>query len=184
MFSHHLAPGVVFRPLEPWQAPEFSAHVDRAREHIRPWVSFASRIVDEAGAREMLQGFADRRARDEGGIFGIWVDGELAGGTLFRSFDTVVGVAELGVWLEPSAQGRGLIQAACRVMIDYAFRVRGLHRVEWFCDPRNARSRATASSLGMTYEGTLRSSYVVNGERIDSEVWSILADEWLGTDGG
>src|SRR4051794_16639620 len=26
------------RPLEPHQAEEFAAHMDRAREHIRPWV--------------------------------------------------------------------------------------------------------------------------------------------------
>jgi RimJ/RimL family protein N-acetyltransferase len=31
----------------------------------------------------------------------------------------------------------------------------------------------------MTYEGTLRSSFVVNGRRQDSEVWAILAEDWL-----
>jgi RimJ/RimL family protein N-acetyltransferase len=178
VFTHQLAPGVLFGPLEPWHAAQFIAHVDRARDHIRPWTTFATKVLDEASARQLLQGFADRRARDDGAIFGIWVEGKLSGGTLFRSFDTAMGVAEIGVWLDASAQGRGLVQAACRLMIDYAFRVRGLHRVEWFCDPRNERSRATARRLGMTYEGILRSNYVVNGERIDSEAWSVLADEW------
>jgi RimJ/RimL family protein N-acetyltransferase len=31
----------------------------------------------------------------------------------------------------------------------------------------------------MTHEGTLRSSFVIDGRRVDSEVWSVLADEWL-----
>jgi RimJ/RimL family protein N-acetyltransferase len=106
------------------------------------------------------------------------VDGVLAGGTLFRGFDAHIGTAEIGVWLDPAVEGRGLIQAACRLMIDYAFLVRGLHRVEWYCAPHNARSRAAAARLGMTHEGTLRSSYVVNGERIDSEVWAVLAPDW------
>jgi RimJ/RimL family protein N-acetyltransferase len=30
----------------------------------------------------------------------------------------------------------------------------------------------------MTYEGTRRSDFVLNGERHDSEIWSILASEW------
>ena len=64
-------------------------------------------------------------------------------------------------------------------MIDWAFRVRGMKRVEWFCAPVNERSKAAAARLGMTHEGTLRSSFVVNGVRQDSEVWSVLAEEWL-----
>jgi ribosomal-protein-serine acetyltransferase len=30
----------------------------------------------------------------------------------------------------------------------------------------------------MTLEGTLRSSFVLGGERRDTEVWAVLADEW------
>jgi ribosomal-protein-serine acetyltransferase len=178
MITHQLAEGVAFGPLEPWRAEEFAAAVDRAREHLRPWIPFASTIVDAHSARAHLQRFADMQAQDKGAMYGIWVDGVLAGGTLFRGFDAVIGTAELGVWLDPSAEGRGLVQAACRYMIDYAFRVRGLHRVEWYCDADNARSRAAAARLGMTHEGTLRSSYVVNGRRFDSEVWAVLASEW------
>jgi RimJ/RimL family protein N-acetyltransferase len=86
---------------------------------------------------------------------------------------------EIGVWLDPSVEGRGLITKAVTHMIDYAVRVRGIKRVEWYCAPANVRSKAAAARLGMTYEGTLRSSFVVNGVRLDSEVWSVLAEEWL-----
>jgi RimJ/RimL family protein N-acetyltransferase len=178
VITHQLAEGVVFGPLEPWRASEFADAVQAAREHLRPWIPFASRVVDEPTAREVLQSYADKHARDEGAMFGIWVDEVLRGGTLFRTFDAGMGVAEIGVWLDPSAEGRGLVNAACQYMIDYAFRTRGLRRVEWFCDPTNARSRAAAARLGMSYEGTMRSSFVVEGRRVDSEVWAVLADEW------
>jgi ribosomal-protein-serine acetyltransferase len=178
MFSHRLTDGAELRPLEPWQAAEFAAAVDRAREHLRPWIPFATRIVDEETAREHLQRYADLQARDAGAFYGIWVDGTLSGGTLFRNFDPVMGVAEIGVWLAPEAVGRGLIQAAVVHMLDYAFRVRGLSRVEWFCDPTNERSQSAARRAGMTYEGTMRSSFIANGRRQDSQVWAILADEW------
>jgi ribosomal-protein-serine acetyltransferase len=179
MFTLHLADGVVFGPLEPWQAEEFADAVDHAREHLRPWIPFASRVVDVNSARELLQRFANKRAEDTGSMYGIWVDGVLRGGALFRTFDTATGVCEIGVWLDPSAEGRGLVKAAVTHMIDYAVRVRGMKRVEWFCSTTNERSKAAATRLGMNYEGTLRSSFVVNGVRQDSEVWAVLADDWL-----
>ena len=178
MFTHPLTDTAYLAPLEPWRAPEFLATIERARDHLRPWIPFATRIVDEETARAHLQRFADMQAADTGGFYGIWLDGQLSGGTLFRDLNTTMGTVEVGVWLTPEAVGRGLIQAAVRHMIDYAFRVRGLSRVEWFCDPGNAKSRAAAARLGMTYEGTLRSSFVANGRRQDSEVWAVLAPEW------
>jgi ribosomal-protein-serine acetyltransferase len=63
-------------------------------------------------------------------------------------------------------------------MIDWVFRVRGLARVEWLTDPRNARSAAVARRLGFTREGLLRSSFVLGEERRDTEVWAVLAGEW------
>ncbi len=179
MFFHQLADGVTFGPLEPWRAEEFPAAVDRAREHLRPWIPFASRVVDIESARELLVAVRAAAGRDTGAMFGIWVDGVLSGGTLFRSWDSSFSVCEIGVWLDPSAEGRGLVQGAVSYMLDYAFRVRGMQRAEWYCSTKNERSKATAARLGMTYEGTLRSSFVVMGERQDSEVWSVLADEWL-----
>jgi RimJ/RimL family protein N-acetyltransferase len=140
MFFHQLADGVTFGPLEPWQAEEFAAAVDRAREHLRPWVPFGTRVVDADSARELLQRMANKRAEDTGGMFGIWVDGVLMGGTLFRSWDSKLGVCELGVWLDPSVEGRGLVYAAATHMIDYAVRVRGMQRVSG-----NARARISAA---------------------------------------
>lgn len=175
MLSLEIAPGVTLRNLEPWNAPEFLAHLDAIREHLRPWIPFATRVVDIEGARALLQTFADHQAADEGRLYGLWVDGVLAGGTLFRTFDVPSGVCEIGVWLGPSYEGRGLISRAVTLMIDWAVGVRGMSRVEWRTDPRNVRSAAVAQRLGFTREGVLRSSFVLGGERHDTEVWALLA---------
>ena len=179
MFSHSLGDGAALAPLEPWHAEQFAAAVEGAREHLRPWIPFATRVVDVETARELLQRYATKHAEDTGAMYGIWIDEVLSGGTLFRTFDAHMGVTEVGVWLVPTAEGRGLVKAAVTYMIDYAFRVRGLSRVEWFCSSANERSKAAAARLGMTYEGTLRSSFLVDGRRHDSEVWAVLAEDWL-----
>ena len=178
MLTLTLGDGAELRALEPCHADEFAAHVEGIREHLKPWIPFASRVVDVDTSREFLQRFADWQARDEGRLYGIWVDGALSGGTLFKDFSAASGVCEIGVWLSPAVEGRGLITTAVRHMIDWAVLTRGMTRVEWRCAPGNQRSSAVAKRLGLTYEGTLRSDFTVNGTRQDTEVWAVLADEW------
>ncbi|MFD8534465.1 GNAT family N-acetyltransferase [Streptosporangium canum] len=178
MFALPLTDRAELRPLEPWLAEEFLANLDRAREHISPWVSPSFVAADLAEARAVLRRYADRRAQDAGGIWGIWLEGTLVGGVLFVSFDTALGVCEAGCWLEPSAEGNGLITRAAERIVGWAVSERGIQRVEWRTNADNVRSINVAKRLGMTRDGTLRQAYPREGRRIDIEIWSLLADEW------
>ncbi|MEV4611930.1 GNAT family protein [Kitasatospora sp. NPDC049258] len=180
MYAVPLTEDAELRPLEPWQAEEFLTHMDRARSGIDPWIPWASRSTDLDSARATLQGYADRQATDTGRIHGIWLDGTLVGGVMFVHFDPAAGTCEVGVWSEPAGQGRGLITAAVRHLIDYALVERGLHRVEWWNTSHNLRSRAVAQRMGMRRDGVLREYFLHNGVRHDMEVWSVLAHEWPG----
>lgn len=166
------------RPLEPWRAEEFLAHIDRGREHIRQFVRLADIVTDLDSARAYLQSYADKTAADAGSLHGIWLDGTLVGGVLFRTFDAGTGVAEAGCWLEPAATGRGLITRAVRLLIDWAIRERGIHRVEWHAAAGNTASIAVAKRLGMSRDGVLRGNNSHRGKRQDTEVWSVLAPDW------
>jgi RimJ/RimL family protein N-acetyltransferase len=177
MFSAPLGDGAELAPLEPWQAAEFAAYIDKHRSHLAPWLPWATTVTDTDGARDFLQRYADRQAADTGRIYAIRLDGELVGGCLFRIFDLASSTCEVGVWISPDAQGRGLITRASQLLIDWAVRDRGMHRVEWRCMPSNLRSRAVAERLGMTLDGTLRQSFPFNGESVDVEVWSLLATD-------
>ncbi|WP_404189518.1 GNAT family N-acetyltransferase [Streptomyces tauricus] len=170
--------GAELRPLEPWHADQFLAHLDRGREFVQQYISFGSRVTDTDSARELLQSFADKKAADTGSLHGVWLDGLLVGGVLFRVFDAEHGVCEVGCWLEPAASGRGLITRAIRVLIDWAVDERGIHRVEWHAATANVPSLNVARRLGMSREGVLRENWPHRGVRQDTEVWSVLAGEW------
>jgi RimJ/RimL family protein N-acetyltransferase len=178
MFALPLTAEAVLRPLEPWHAAEFLANIDRARAHILPWVGRGFVATDPESARAVLQRYADSHARDNGGIYGIWLDGRLVGGVMLVSFDTRSGTCEAGCWLEPEAEGRGLITRAVGVLIDWAFRERGMHRVEWHTLATNVRSIRVAERLGMRREAVLREADLRDGVRTDVEIWAILASEW------
>jgi RimJ/RimL family protein N-acetyltransferase len=178
MFATSLGHGAELRPLEPWQAEEFLAHMDRGREYIGRHIGLPDVVADLDSARRYLQEYADKTAADTGRLCGIWLDGLLVGGVLFRIFDAATGNCEAGCWLEPAAAGRGLATRAARVMIDWAVRERGMHRVEWLVSSANTASINVAKRLGMKRDGVLRESYPRRGSRQDTEVWSVLAPEW------
>ncbi|GGM15724.1 MULTISPECIES: GNAT family N-acetyltransferase [Micromonospora] len=178
MFAVPLDDDAQLRPLEPWQAEEFLAHIDRGREFIGRYVGLPDLVTDLASSRAFLRGYAEKAASDTGRIYGIWVADRLVGGVLFPRMDVPNGTAEAGCWLEPSAVGRGLVTRAARLIIDWAITTRGLHRVEWRVAAENAPSIAVARRLGMTRDGVLRESYRYRGERQDIEVWSVLAPQW------
>ncbi|MEV6587871.1 GNAT family N-acetyltransferase [Streptomyces acidicola] len=170
--------GAELRPLDPRHAEEFLAHLDRGREFIGQHIPFGAKATDIDTARELLQSYADKRAADTGSLHGLWLDGKLVGGVLFRIFDAVNGTCEVGCWLEPVATGRGLITRAVRVLIDWAVDERGIHRVEWLASSANEPSINVARRLGMSRDGVLRQRYPYRGVRQDTEVWSVLAPEW------
>ncbi|MFF0725116.1 GNAT family N-acetyltransferase [Streptomyces sp. NPDC004134] len=170
--------GAELRPLEPWQAEEFLAHIDRGREFIGRHVGLPDAAADLDSARAWLRSYADKAASDSGRLYGIWLDGLLVGGVLFRVFDAQQRTCEAGCWLEPAAAGRGLVTRAARVIIDWAVHERGVERVEWLVSAENTPSIKVAQRLGMSRDAVLRAKHPYRGVRQDTEVWSVLASEW------
>lgn len=95
--------GAELRPLEPWHAEEFLAHLERGREFINQYIPFGAQATDVDSAREALQRYADMRAADTGSLHGLWLDGKLVGGVLFLNFDAPNANCEVGCWLEPAS---------------------------------------------------------------------------------
>ncbi len=85
--------------------------------------------------------------------------------------------AHLGISLLPAYRGRGFGTDVVRVLCEYGFAVRGLHRlqIETLSDniPMIAAARA-----GFTAEGTLRHSAWVYGTFADEIILGLLSHEW------
>lgn len=178
VFQIDLLPHAQLRPLEVWHASEFASHMNRARGHITPWVGPAVVTTTVGEARAVMERYAASAAIDGPRLYGIWCHGELSGAVMFVRFDYSVGVCELGCWLEPRVEGRGLMTTACRVLLAWAFEVRGVHRAEWRCRADNTRSVRVAQRLKMRLEGVRRQAWPTPDCRYDEQQWAILAPEW------
>jgi RimJ/RimL family protein N-acetyltransferase len=85
------------------------------------------------------------------------IDGRHVGSVGIRVSPNRPTDAELGYILHPDYWGQGYMVEACRLMIDFAFKELGVHRVAAYHDPDNIQSRRVMEKLGMEYEGHIPS---------------------------
>jgi RimJ/RimL family protein N-acetyltransferase len=84
----------------------------------------------------------------------------------------------VGLSLVAEARGLGLGTDIVRVLCDYGFRVRGLHRLSCQTLASNAPMIRAAEAAGFVREGQLRSSSWVDGGWDDDVLLGLLRDEW------
>jgi RimJ/RimL family protein N-acetyltransferase len=86
--------------------------------------------------------------------------------------------AELGWVFHPDFQGHGYATEAAERMLDFAFTELNCHRVSADLDPRNHRSAALATRLGMRQEALFREDLFIKGAFADTATFAILRSEW------
>ena len=88
------------------------------------------------------------------------------------------GSIEVGhINFSPELQRRPAATEAMYLMMKRAFEL-GYRRYEWKCDSLNARSRAAAQRLGLSYEGIFRQATVYKQRNRDTAWYSITDREW------
>ena len=95
-----------------------------------------------------------------------------------RSLEPAFGTAEWGFALASECWGTGIFTDGAKLIVDFAFDVLGVHRLEARAAIKNGRGNAALRKLGAVQEGILRRSFTKNGEQLDQVLWSILADDW------
>ncbi|HPJ53041.1 MAG: GNAT family N-acetyltransferase [Flavobacteriales bacterium] len=83
--------------------------------------------------------------------------------------------AEVGYQLHPDHWGKGFMTEALEAVTRHTLGPLGFHRIEAITDPRNTRSRRLLEGCGYLLEGITRESYVWEGIRTDSAIYSRLA---------
>lgn len=88
--------------------------------------------------------------------------------------------ATIGVGLGREHIGRGYGTDAMRVLVDYAFREVGLHRLQLFVAPFNPAGIRAYEKVGFVEEGRRRAAIWHDGRWYDEVMMSILESEWAG----
>lgn len=111
--------------------------------------------------------------------------GEVRAGTIgVHGLGSVSGEAEVGLFLVPDHWGRSLGTEAARLVVDWAFRERRMHRVIAHVVDGNEASARIWESLGFTREATLRDAAFREGTHVNMHLYGVLEDEWPPDRGG
>jgi RimJ/RimL family protein N-acetyltransferase len=95
-----------------------------------------------------------------------------------RALEPGFGTAEWGFAIGSRFWGSGVFIDSAQLVLEFAFNVVGVHRLEARAALRNARGSAALQKLGAVQEGVLRRSFLHNGECLDQALWTILDEEW------
>jgi RimJ/RimL family protein N-acetyltransferase len=108
-----------------------------------------------------------------------------------QGFDTAIGIfqvretepgfgtAEWGFAIGSPFWGTGVFQEGAELVVDFAFKTIGVHRLEARSAVKNGRGNGALQKIGAVQEGVLRKSFVRNGEQLDQVLWAILDEDWL-----
>ena len=178
MFTHRITDRLELRLYAPHHAEEVFAVSNANREHIRVWLPWIDAVKTVDDTREFIKKSLEQYARDDGFQCGVWEDNIYVGGLGFHWINRTSNYTEIGYWLAKSAEGRGIMTSATRVLVDQALVTWKLNKVEIRAARGNHRSRAIPKRLGFTEEGTLRQIGRIGTTYHDLVVYGVTAAEW------
>ena len=153
--------------------------VDDVTELISDATTLRYTRVPEPPPEGFAQGWSERyeqgrESRSKEAFAVVGDDGEFLGLALAPAIDEEAAEAELGYIVAAHARGRGVASEALRLLTAWAFEQRGIRRAYLLIDVDNAASSKVAERAGYQLEGVMRSAYLKQGRRGDTQLWARL----------
>ena len=169
----------ILRPLE---YSDFENLIQFSQTEPELWKYSLVQAIGEKGLRNYINMAVEARDANKEYPFIVFdkLKNNYAGSTRFYDIQLINKCLQLGyTWYGRHFQGTGLNKHCKYLLLEFAFEVMGMERVELRADTQNERSIAAMKSIGCQEEGVLRSTGLRrDGVRRDSIVLSVLRDEW------
>ena len=112
--------------------------------------------------------------------FAIEADGRFIGFCGLFGYDHTARTCELGITIgDKEYWGKGYGRESIRLLVDYGFRMRNLHKIWLNTSGDNERAIRCYRACGFIEEGRLRQHAWSNGSYRDTVYMGILQEEWL-----
>lgn len=169
---------VLLRPPQMGDHEEWAALRQESRDFLTPWEPvWPSDDLTRAAFRRRLRRYAEDQRTDQAYAFLIFrnTDNALLGGvTLANLRRGVAQAGSIGYWVGARYARQGVMSAAVRALLPFAFDSLRLHRLEAACIPTNAASVALLERTGFIREGYAREYLCINGVWADHLLYARL----------
>jgi RimJ/RimL family protein N-acetyltransferase len=153
---------------------EFMAEL-AAHDDVEPFMAAVSARDRESVLAEVERSEAEP---EHYGRFIVEIDGQRAGVMGFEVFSRRSRIADLrGLMLHPDFRGRGIADAAARLLVRHLLFDLDYHRVQLECYGFNERAIRHAERAGFVKEGVKRNAYWRHGEWVDGVIFGLVRED-------
>ena len=178
MFSLKVNEEVSLKLLQIEDAQELFALVDHSRDYLREWLPWVDNMKEEEDYEPVIEMWLKQFSSHDGFQTGIQYKGELAGMVGFHGIDWSNKKTSIGYWLSDHYQGKGIMTAAVKALLDQAFEAYNLNRVEIQCGIENKKSQGIPRRLGFKPDGIIKDAEYLYDHFHDTILYSLLSREW------
>lgn len=183
MFSFTVDDEIELKLLELQDAESLFKRIDENREYLRKWLPWLDSNREENDTKQFIEWSRKQFVDGTDIVAAIWYQQSIVGTVGLHGIVSPGGSASIGYWISEEFQGRLIVTRAVRALIDHAFGVLKLHRIEIRCAPGNTQSHGIPLRLGFARERTLREAERLYDRYVDSVVYGILRNEWMERNG-
>ena len=146
-----------------------------SHEDVEPFMAAVSAREPDALREEIRRSEAEP---EQHGRFVVEVDGARAGVMAFETFSHRSRIADLrSLMLLPEFRGRGIADAAARLLVRHLLFDLDYHRVQLECYGFNQRAIRHAERMGFVREGVKRKAYWRHGEWADGVLFGLVRED-------
>ncbi|WP_341302256.1 GNAT family protein [Lysinibacillus sp. FSL H8-0500] len=154
------------------------ALTDASRDYLKEWLPWLDYTRNIADTTAYIEGCIKGHETNSSLSFVILFKGDIVGIAGFNSINPNNKTGTIGYWLSEGAQGHGIMTDTVKALLQYAFEVLQLHKVEIRVAEGNQKSRAIPERLGFVKEGTIRAAEWLYDHYVDHVVYGLLVSEW------
>ena len=170
-----------FCRVEPLDPARHAAHLYEANALDTEGRNWTYLPYGPFGSFEDYLGWINYNVHGDDPLFYAIVDNttdEAVGVASYLRINPKNGSVEVGhINYSPLLQRTPAATEAMYLMMKRAFEL-GYRRYEWKCDALNAKSRAAAQRLGLSFEGVFRQATIYKGRNRDTAWYAAIDEEW------
>ncbi len=170
---------IVLKELSRGDVADIFHTINTQRSYLGAWLPFVAYTKELTDTEAFVESVLHAPDKKREYVFVIRYDGEFAGIIGFKDTDKVNRKTEIGYWLSEHFQKKGIITLCLKKLLQLAFKVLNINRVQVRCAVGNTSSSNIPKRLGFKQEGIEREGELLsNGSFADLEVYSLLKSDF------